>query len=492
MIRRTRGILFFSLVFLFFITICVTFFYSLGWRFDFKKWQATEPGIFYFKIWPKSVDISINGKPKAKTDFLFATSQLENYTPGFYTVEVTKDGYWPWKKNLEIKQREVTEAKNITLIPKNPVFSSLSEKAINFYPAPSNKRALLTEESETGWDLELLELGTNTKIQIAKDDDLISLYNTTLGKTNKKFFVDIKEVSFAKDSKRAVIKIDLYKDNKKNGKGSAFILLELWKSPVSVSILDYLPASTEKLEFSPIEYRKSIAFVYHPEKSSFPSYDTVEIDTEDKTVSDVLRKDIITYVISDSDIYYLDTNGFIYKTNFEFSNGEKLNTEPVSVKPTTLYNLYYFASKFSGNLFLKEGNNLYSFNKDIQTLEKISESIKEIKISPENKKLVLINNNEIKVLFLEQKYDQPTKEKGEKVFVTRFSETIKDTNWYTENYLIFSVGDKIKISEIDERDNINVYDFASFSDPKIFWNQSDKKIYILSEGNLLYSDKIAP
>jgi len=64
------------------------------------------------------------------------------------------------------------------------------------------------------------------------------------------------------------------------------------------------------------------------------------------------------------------------------------------------------------------------------------------------------------------------------LFLTRFSEKIGRIFWLTNDYLIFNVGDKIKIAEIDSRDQLNVIDLAEFNSPQIFWSQKDGKLYV--------------
>jgi hypothetical protein len=58
--------------------------------------------------------------------------------------------------------------------------------------------------------------------------------------------------------------------------------------------------------------------------------------------------------------------------------------------------------------------------------------------------------------------------------------------------LVFNTGNKIKISEIDDRDKINIYDIGEFKEPKIFFSQTDNKLYISSEGNFYSSGNILP
>ena len=80
----------------------------------------------------------------------------------------------------------------------------------------------------------------------------------------------------------------------------------------------------------------------------------------------------------------------------------------------------------------------------------------------------------------------------EKIFLTRFSEDIGDIFWLTNNYLIFNVGNKIKIAETDDRDKLNIIDLAEFADPKISWNQNSRKLYVSSGGKVYLIENLLP
>jgi hypothetical protein len=60
------------------------------------------------------------------------------------------------------------------------------------------------------------------------------------------------------------------------------------------------------------------------------------------------------------------------------------------------------------------------------------------------------------------------------------------------DYLIFTTAKKIQISEIDERNRINIVEFAQFEEPEIFFNKTNKKIYILSKGIFYSSENLLP
>jgi cytidyltransferase-like protein len=201
-------------------------------------------------------------------------------------------------------------------------------------------------------------------------------------------------------------------------------------------------------------------------------------------------EDIVIYQQVDNDIYYLDNFGHLFK------NGARITAMPFPIKQETEYALEIF----QGFIFLRELNgDLYKFNPDLKVFENFFERINSLKISPDNKKLAYFSNHEIWILFLSDKNDPPQKKAGEKLFLIRLSETITDVFWINSNYLIFMAGDIIKISEIDDRDKLNIIDIfetkklpQNGSSLEMFWNQFDKKLYLLSGNNLYGSGALLP
>lgn len=466
MTYRTRTILFLSLLILFLIIATLTVFYSLGWRFDWKTRRITQPGIFYFKIWPRSVEVYLDGELREKTDFFFGSILIENLLSKEYEVEIKKEGFHAWKKTLEIKKGEVTETKNIVLIPENPNFTIITNKVNDFFFSPNGEKIILKEswlasrsspEASEGWSLKLFEIDKNVKSHLINEDDI------------SEDEVELFDLKFSADSSKVLLelgveeKIDYY-------------LLEIDESPAVLSSLDFLN-SPEKVYFLPKDSQK--LFVFKENELS-------EANLSTKEISSPILKDIITFTISYNDVYYLDTSGFVSKNKLSFNQEERLNIILFPIKEETEYEI----TVFNSYVFLQENNILYVFDEDKKSFEKFFEPIKDFKFSHDSQKMVYFNNYEIWVLFLEKKYDQPQKEAGEKLFITRFSEKIDNLFWYTGHYLIFNVGDKIKVVEIDDRDKINIVDLAEFKEPKIFW--SNKKLYILSEENLYVSEELTP
>jgi len=460
MTKRQRAFLFSICAILFVSATLFAIFYSQGYRLDLGNKRVTQTGAFYFKVLPKGAQVYLDGQPKKKTDFLFGAAFIENLLPKRYNVQIKKDGYFTWEKTLEIKERQVTEAKNVVLIPQSPAFGILTKNAADFFFTPDEKKIILKEIKETGWELKLYDLKNNIKSHLMKSTDIA------------KNEVELFDVMFSSDSKRVLLKVGL-------GENLKYYLFDLDKTPAVLSSLDFLGKGVEDVVFNPKDSQK----LYFLKERKL-----AEADLTKKAVSPTLLDNIFAWKIFDASFYYLEKSGYLFKTDFSFTPREKINSLPFPLKEETEYEIDIFPHLF----FLKDNEDLYFLNIEAKGFEKIFNKVKAIKESPDSKKIVCFTDSEIWILFLEKEEGQPQKSAGEKLFLTRLSEKIGDVFWFGSHYLIFNSEDKIKISEIDERDKINIYDLTEFKTPEIYFNQTDKKLYLLSEGNFFSSEKIIP
>jgi len=469
MTRKTKNILFLILLILFLTAAPLTVFYSLGWRFDWKTKRAIQPGVFYFKVWPKNVQIYLDGELKEKTDFFFGSVLIENLLSKKYDVEIKKEEFHIWEKTLEIKKGEVTEAKNIVLIPENPSFTVMIKKTKDFFFSPDGKKIILREEDDKNqsWALKLFELDKNVKSHLIDERDI------------SKGEVQLFNLKFSPNSKTVLLKVQT-KEN------LIYYLLEIDKTPAVLTSLDFLNSSAEEVYFNPENPRKLFILLPPTAETGEGGGELNEVDLVDQKISLTPLKNIISCSIFNESIYYLNSSGFLFKTDLSFNQEERLNIIAFPLKKEAKYKITASNSK----ILLEEDDTLYIFNRDKKSFQKFFESVKNFKFSSDSKKLVYFNDYEIWVLFLEKKYGQPQKEAGEQLFITRFSEKIDDVFWYTDHYLIFNAGNKLKIAEIDDRDKINIVDLAEFKNPEIFW--ANKKLYVLSEENLYVSEELTP
>ncbi|XOB41628.1 MAG: hypothetical protein ACKKMS_02820 [Candidatus Nealsonbacteria bacterium] len=475
MTRKTRTILFFICLFLFLLIAPAVVFYSQGYRFDFEKKKVTQTGAFYFKVLPKSTQIYFGGKLKKKTDFLFGSTLIENLLPKTYNIQIKKEGYLAWEKTLEIKEKQVTEAKNIVLIPESLGFSVLSKEVKDFFFSPDEKKIILEEIRENGWQINLYDLKNNVKSYLIGEKDIAK---------SEKSKVDFLSLKFSPDSKRILLKVSLKEEEK-------YFILDMEKTPPDLISLDFLEADIENISFNS-QVPKKIFFTKSSEKkikeNKISQIELFEGDWETKEISQAISSNLVTYGISEGNMFLISNEGFLFRTDLSGKKQEQLSFLPFAIKKEVNYQLLVNFPK----ILLKENDNLYFFDQDLKNFKKVSAPANSFSFAPDLKKIVYFNNYEIWILFLEEKLDQPQKKVGEEIFLTRFSEKIGEVFWLTSHYLVFNTGNKIKIAEIDDRDRIQTWDLTEFQNPKMFFNQKNKKLYLLAEENLYVSEKLIP
>ena len=290
---------------------------------------------------------------------------------------------------------------------------------------------------------------------LSPDDKKMVLKETATG-TNSRWSLKLYDLE-------RNVKSQLISENEVYSKGADFMGLE-WSEDSKEIYLNVVIREQEK------------SFVIKPDKSP--------VTLTPKTIIQPSENTIVSKKVNNN-LYYLDKSGNLFKNN------EKLNKDPFPVKQETDYILYVFRDNLPF-IFLEENGNLYSFNNDSKSFEKFFDGIKGLRISPDQRKLAYFSDSEILILFLEDKPDQPSKKAGEKLSLIRLSERIEDCIWLNSDYVIFVVGNKIRISEIDERDRINIVDLKEYKEPEIFFNENSRKLYILSEGTLYQSETLLP
>lgn len=477
MTKRTRTILFSTCIVLFLIIAPSMVLYSQGYRFDFDSRKIVQTGGLFFKVWPKSAKIYLDGKLKKKTDFLFGSALIENLLPGKYEIQIKKEGFHLWKKTLEVREKQVTELKNVFLIPENPTFNVLAKNVDYFWVSPDKKKIIFKGIGENGWALKILELETGVITHLFDEKDF---------KKEKGAGVEILDLKYSPDSKKILLKIEEDKEEK-------YFISSIEEAPANLIPLDFLdsnpPTTPRSQPTHPKKGEREISFnPGNPQKIFFSRGDKLfEADFLKKEKRQILEN-LITSEISDKNIFFVSDEGFLFKTDLSGVIQERLNSEPFVLKNEAQYQIHLKGK----DIFLLENDVVYFLNKDSEKFEKLFEGIENLEISPDFKKIVYFSDHEIWILFLEEILDQPQKKAGEKLFLTRFSEKIDKVFWYTSHYLIFNVGNNIKVAEVDDRDRINIVDLAEFKEPKIFFNEVGKKLYVLDGRNLFVSKKLLP
>lgn len=142
-------------------------------------------GLFVATSDPKGAQVFINGKLTTATD------DTLNLPPGTYSIEIKKDGYIPWKKNLDIVAELVTQT-NTKLFPSVPNLTPLTfTGADSPMPSPDGQRIVYKVSSASTdarnglWVLDLAERNfttarTSEPKQIARNTSQYNFLDATL------------------------------------------------------------------------------------------------------------------------------------------------------------------------------------------------------------------------------------------------------------------------------------------------------------------------
>lgn len=98
-------------VVIFLVTAPILIFYTSGYRFNPNKISIERNGTLIVDSSPRFATVFLNG-----TNVNDSTpTTLQNLSPGPYNIRVTRNGYLPWEKTLEIRPEQVTFANAVHL-----------------------------------------------------------------------------------------------------------------------------------------------------------------------------------------------------------------------------------------------------------------------------------------------------------------------------------------------------------------------------------------
>lgn len=463
MTKRTRTFLFLFL-FLFFIVFTPSLIlYSQGYRIDWKLKRIAQIGAFYFKVVPSRADILINGKPLKTTDFFFGSALLGNLLPKSYQVEVSKEGYQPWLKQLEIKEKGVTDAKNIVLFPQTPEFRIIADRVKQMWQSPQKKTLLLQKDTlEKTWKLVLLNLETTGEETIF----------TSKGKEQ------IWDAQWSPDGTSILLRLV-------SGERIRSLVLSIETNhPCNLDPCDlaFLGEPIDAVMFSPAS-KDRVVFA----KSLRNARILREADYVKEEIGAPFGNSVVTFAAAGETLLWLESDGKLWQQDMSSQDPARiLASLPYSAKQETEYGIHAVGDM----IFLQEDTKLLQAPQRDGAFKEIFSGTKTIAVSPDRRRLALSNDFEIWIFYLQDSQDQPLHTAGDKIFLTRLSKGIKNLSWLTSHYLVFSNGEDIRAIEIDDRNAINTANLAQFPDPIVYWRETQNALLVLSQGKAYISEKL--
>ena len=428
----------------------LTVLYAQGYRLDRENNRFIETGTIFLHSYPKNEALLfIDNKllDQKKTPF-----QINGIEPGKYKIRIEKPGFFAWSKTLRVLPSLVTKAENIFLLPKNPkqIQINFAESIVSAFSISPNNKIIAYASA-------LNVLLVNLDKEYEKDK-----FETYIFK--KSSSDKIEQIIWSPDNKKLLLK------TKKQWQ-----ILDIEK----LKILD----KSSTLNMSEPQWLNNKEIIYL-NKNILYKFNLSSLLKPNK----LLPKPVLSYSVSDNIIYYITKeNPALYRLDIMLNKIEAISDVQFNLENPVFKIIVLNKDK----IFVLTGDKfLYSFSK--QEAEILGQNIADFHISPDNKKILMFNNREVYVYFLEDILDRDPQKLAKDLNLVAFfnAPILKQALWYkTSEHLILNLGDKIRFIELDERDKQNSVDFANRENiGEII--ALEKKMYYSDGGNLYEVDLV--
>jgi hypothetical protein len=389
--------------------------YSQGYRINFHPAAGeniiTQTGGFFLKAFPKQAEIYIDDKFKDKTDFFFGSALIENLLPKKYKITVKKENYHSWEKTFEIKEKEVVDAKTVTLFPEDIGSKVLINNVEKFWPSADGKSLILMEKNGENWSLKLYDLNKNVKSHLINDSDIsqppIDLINLETTKDSKDVYLtvgaDEEEKNFTLKTDKTPVQITRTKTatTSKN----TVTALTINNDNYYLDILGYVFKNEEKINQTPFKIKQETPYNiyafsdfvflqedktlygFNPESKSFEKFfegiQGLESSPDSRKLVYFSGNEIWILFLKDNQdqpfeksgdkvflirfsekinsCFWLNSNYLIFDVNGTIKISETDNRDKINIIDLTeIKNPDFFWNKNDNKLYILNENNLYS------------------------------------------------------------------------------------------------------------------------------------
>lgn len=406
--------------------------YAIGYRPQTSSPIPRPVGVILADAAPRRASIAVDG-----VEYGTLPRSVSNIEPGMAHVRITKEGYTPWEKQLEVKPTQATDVRSIQLLPTNFQRETLAEHTRLFAVSPNNLLIAVATIQNT------LSILDDTGTRILPDEQLLERPTSIAWSPDGTYLL----VSFPKNTSQLfqVSEVAIIKVSAKDIAGLTNIL---W-SP--------LAANT----------------IYGLDKArSIVSY-TIPTATKE-----VLVKNVNTYDIANRTIYYQTFQNELV--------AQQLRSRDIRVlTPDTGKKIKKISAASSGTLALLFADGELSIQKMNGDTVKISPVAETALWSPDGQLLLVQTTpTELNIYNVENErlFAIP---QGELRLITRLSQPITYPQWFSDSlHIFYQTSNTIFFSEIDTRDHAIALPIGTVRPGAniTIGDQSESILYLQEEG----------
>ncbi len=444
--KKTRQILFYTLVGVFFVAGYLTLLFAFGYTYDFKQNQFIKTGSVYLSM-NVSSSITIGGSTQKETGLLRNDFSKKYLLPGIYNVEVSKEGYQTWAKKVQIPAGLVSSFNNIILVPEDTTPITLFPNLADLYTDNSGSSAFYIDSNQQFGFVDY----DKSEVKPFFSRLTFAPKIVSWDETNEQIFV----------SNFATSKI----------LGDEEVTLHIPSTLLNSSLVlrdEYL-----------ISKAGQNILIYNHEEGSFN-------DSIRNVSSFHIEKDIIYFINSKDFLLYgydlNDKEAVLVSGADNFRGGELLEVSKVDDD--------YYA-------LIKAGAQKLIFKINLEEVSLIAGNVRDYKLSYDNRILAWWDSEGISIYWLEDTRTQPFRvaEETERILLLK---GINDVHWHKQNgHLVIFTNRLVVFSEIDTRSTLSTttlydlfrdYDFQSKSSQVIangVYNSELDAVYFTIGSDLL-------
>lgn len=424
----SRKLLFRFCVLLFFIAGGFLVAYSFGIKLDLASLTFSETGGIYVKSTPSDAEIYLDGKLiKNTSSFFQAGTIVDNLKEGQYYLELRGNGYFNWKKNVEVSPSLVNAFDSIIMVPEREP-TKIAESADKIELLGD---ILLTEQNGNVY-AEGVRIPGNKIIDTAPNDSVITYNNV-----NKDYYL------ISLSTPNSYLNINNIFNNLKEGKLGLPGVVPIFK-------VAFHPFNRDRLIV------RSRGALYNIDTARFTIEKVAEGASEFETQG--------------NNLFFYTSDG-LYRYNLIFRNTAKL-TPLSSLKP-----IKEFSGTASGGVIVLYRSGELDFISPDSTV-KIAEKTELFTISDSGRLIAFGDNDQSLHIYDTDKQKYADIKNGVAGILNKIV-------WYKDsNHLLLQNDNSLYFSEISETVPVNCFKIA-VDVRDFFYDEGKSTVYINSAGGVL-------
>lgn len=369
---RSRRKLIAALTVVFLVGGVMLIFASQGFSLNIKKGVIEKRGGLFLKFAPSDATLLINGKEKrVRENFLSQGVFVSNLAPDTYRILLQKEGFVSWEKEMGVHPGMVSSESNIRLWPVNPVFVEQTSSTKTFW---ITKEGVITKDTKGNLAFgEKILRGTEVEFVDVSDSVIITRLESTFFLTNLSSPQESLNIS------------DLF--------------LSLKERQL------YLPGVVPIEHIMPHPFNNEKVLITTQTSLYVLDIKKIELDRLLTTarIQSVLARSSQEAFLIDSQSNLIVVN-LIFKTSSRFPL-RNLAAQRMEVTPDGTH-----------ILIIHNNNTLSAYNIEDRSFQELAPSVSDFALSPEHKRVALVNGKAIEVFLLEEYYEENRKWERESSF----------------------------------------------------------------------------